>query len=123
MGKITEHQHQANLIKWFDLWAPNQYKEKLFAIPNGGQRHPAVAKKLKAEGVRSGVPDLMLPIPSGSFHGLFIELKAEGGRATESQKKWCLFLGESGYFCKICHGFDEARSTIEMYLNEPNRIL
>src|SRR4051812_39956800 len=57
----------------------------LFAIPNGGSRHIAEAAKLVAAGVRSGVPDLMLPWPKQKmdyqgfgeafrygYHGLFI---------------------------------------------------
>ena len=45
---------------------------RLFAIPNGGHRHKAVAVKLRAEGVCAGVPDLMVPEAHGGFNGLFI---------------------------------------------------
>jgi len=115
----SEHEHQVMLIKWFDL----RYKEhrgRLFAIPNGGQRHIRVATKLKAEGVRRGVPDLMLPIPIDSHHGLFIELKKEKGRATDEQEEWLGYLNEQGYYAILCKGFDEAKIAIINYLELKN---
>jgi hypothetical protein len=61
----------------------------LFAIPNGGARHKAIAGKLRAEGVRAGVPDICLPVPRGEYHGLFIELKRpKGGHVSEEQEAW-----------------------------------
>lgn len=111
----SEHEHQVMLIKWFDM----RYKEhrgRLFAIPNGGQRNVIVAAKLKAEGVRKGIPDLMLPIPKAGNHGLFIELKKEKGRATPEQYDWLEYLTENGYFAILCRGFDEAKLAIINYL-------
>lgn len=111
----SEHDHQVALIKWFDL----RYKEhrgRLFAIPNGGQRHVIVAAKLKAEGVRKGAPDLMLPVPKNGYHGLFIELKKEKGRATEEQEEWLDYLNQQGYLAMLCRGADEAKIVIINYL-------
>ena len=115
LPKVSEHTHQVNLIKWFDL----QYKEfsgRLFAIPNGGQRNIIVAKKLKAEGVRPGVCDLMLPVACGGYHGIFIEMKAEKGRLTETQSDWLSFLNAQNYYATACYGFDEAKNVISTYL-------
>ena len=55
--------------------------EWLHAIPNGGSRGDSAKSRqirggaLKAEGVRSGVPDIFLPWPNAGFHGLYIEMK------------------------------------------------
>ena len=38
----------------------------MFRIPNGGSRHPAEAARLKAQGVKAGVPDLCIPVARGS---------------------------------------------------------
>lgn len=89
----------------------------MFAIPNGGHRHKAVAKKLKAEGVMPGVPDIFLACPKGAYHGLFIELKAAKGYATENQKLWLEKLYKAGYGAVICKGRDEAIAVIEKYLS------
>lgn len=113
-----EHEHQKALMQWARL---NQGRypllRLLFAIPNGGQRHKAVAAKLKAEGVKSGVPDLCLPVtqPDG-FCGLFIELKSPKGRATAEQQQWMLDLFEQGYRAVVCHGWEAARDELVDYL-------
>lgn len=112
---VSEHTHQVNLIRWFDM-AYKQYKGRLFAIPNGGQRNIIVAVKLKSEGVRPGVPDLMLPVPCGGYHGLFIEMKKLKGATNENQKDWNLFLNSNGYLSAICFGFDDAKACISDYL-------
>lgn len=59
-----------------------------FAIPNGGQRHPGVARKLKAEGVQAGVADLFIMIPNANRNGLFVEVKTATGKQSESQKQF-----------------------------------
>lgn len=113
--ELTEHDEQALLIKWFDL----QYKDKfvLFAIPNGGIRNVVVAKKLKKEGVRSGVPDLFLAVPKNPYAGLFIEMKrAKGGKLSLYQKDMITSLEDAGYRCEVCHGFEQAKLVIEDYL-------
>lgn len=88
----------------------------LYAIPNGGHRHPATAAKLKAEGVKRGVPDLCLPVPRGGFNGLYLEMKADGGRPTVEQRAWIDALRELGYRAEVCVGWDAARETIKAYL-------
>lgn len=113
--ELTEHDEQALLIKWFDF----QYKDKfvLFAIPNGGLRNAIVAKKLKKEGVRSGVPDLFLAVPRKPYAGLFIEMKREkGGKLSLYQKDMINSLEEAGYWCEVCYGFEAAKKVIEEWL-------
>lgn len=113
--KEIEHQHQCAVIRWFDLQYKD-YRGRLYASPNGGKRNLMVAMKLKAEGVRPGVPDLMLPVPSNGYHGLYIEMKKPKGKATESQLDWIDFLNGQGYLALVCCGFDEAKAAIEKYL-------
>lgn len=113
--KVSERTHQVNLIKWFDL-QHKEYAGRLFAVPNGGQRNIIVATRLKAEGLRSGVPDLMLPVACGGYHGIFIEMKIEKGKLTESQSDWLGFLNAQNYYATACYGFDEARNVINTYL-------
>ena len=111
----SEHAHQVTLVNWFD----NRYKDisgYLFAIPNGGLRAKAVAVKLAKEGVRRGIPDLMLPVATDGYHGLFIELKKEKGRLTPQQKDWIERLSEQGYLAVVCYGWIEASDTIKDYL-------
>ena len=96
--------------KWPELAA-------MYHIPNGGSRNKAEAARLKAQGVRAGVPDICLPAARGCYHGLYIELKRRnGGRVSEAQREWIEYLENAGYCARVCHGWDEARETIEKYL-------
>lgn len=119
-----EHQEQVAVVRWFDAQYP-ALRGRLFAIPNGGQRNLVVAAKLKAEGVRAGVPDLCLPVARHGFHGLWIELKAPkrgdapAGRLQASQIEWLKFLGGEGHCAVMCIGADSAIETIRNYLKEP----
>jgi hypothetical protein len=108
-----EHQEQRALFDWA-RYIPEC--KLMFAIPNGGDRHILVAKKLKAEGVKAGVPDIFLPVPTRKFNGLFIEMKSKGGRTSESQNWWLGHLNTMGYKAEVCKGFDQARETILNYL-------
>ena len=89
----------------------------LFAIPNGGKRAIQTAARLKAEGVRPGVPDMFLPMAAKGYHGLFVEMKRkDGGRLSTRQRDWLELLGANGYKAVVCHGADEAIREIEAYL-------
>ena len=122
---VSEHGEQVNLFYWaFVNRAKHPALELMFAIPNGGHRHIAVARKLKAEGVKAGVPDIFLPFPSvGSqwpnpkgCHGFFIELKAIGGRVSPFQEQWHGLLRSAGYACEVCWGWESAAKMIVNYL-------
>jgi hypothetical protein len=118
-ARATEHEEQKALIERVRLNENQHPKLKLlFAIPNGGLRHRATAGKLKAEGVKAGVPDLFLPVASHGCHGLFIELKAKGGTVTESQWAMLKALSEEGYRALIAVGHDEAWMRIMEYLHD-----
>lgn len=114
----TEHEEQKVVIQWFDV-QHKRLKGRLFAVPNGGARHKAVAGKLKAEGVRPGVPDLWLPVPAGGFSGLVIEMKRlKGSSTSDEQLDWLDFLARQGFLAVICKGADAAIDTIQAYLAE-----
>lgn len=114
-----EDTEQIHLFDWAAMQS-GKYPEllSLFHIPNGGKRDAREGARFKRMGVKAGVPDLFLPVPRGKYHGLFIELKAEGGKVTEHQKEWLKNLAASGYAACVCFGFDEARRDIMNYLEE-----
>jgi len=110
----SEHEEQKTLFQW-----ARNFPEltSMFAIPNGGHRNIITASRLKAEGVKSGVPDIFLPLARGKYHGLFIEIKAMKGRATDNQDIYLDNLRLNGYRAEVCHGFAEAKKAIEEYLS------
>lgn len=118
VSRLSEHDLQAAVIAECDQRSVLRAEYALiFAIPNGGQRHPAVAAKLKAEGVRAGVPDLFLPVARPGYHGLFIELKCGGHKPSEAQLAWIRNLRAEGYKCEVVwDSVDEVIGLIESYL-------
>lgn len=113
-----EEDEQIALFRWAN-WQANAIQElrMMYHIPNGGSRHKAEAARLKAAGVKSGVPDIFLPVPRAGFHGLYIELKRQkGGRASAAQIDWARMLIDQGYSVHICKGWEAARDVILDYI-------
>ncbi len=108
---------QAQVIRWANLQAGvHPELARLFHVPNGGQRHAVVAAKLKGQGVKSGVPDLCLPVPRLGCPGLWIEMKTADGRVSKNQQDWIEYLKGAGYRVEVCRSFDEARAALLDYL-------
>lgn len=121
MKQPTEHQEQKAVVQWFDLQYP-EFSGRLFAVPNAGAgAQKGQSGKMKAEGTRSGVPDLFLPVARHGFIGLFIEMKRRtGGSLSAEQSGWLEFLGKQGYMAVVCKGADAAIETIRNYLSDSN---
>ena len=114
----TEAEEQTALFAWAE-WNKTQYPELtlMYHVPNGGSRNTAEARRLKAQGVKPGVPDICLPVPRGKYHGLYIELKRQrGGKISSLQKIWLTALAGQGYKCLVCFGAEDAEWEIVKYL-------
>lgn len=117
-SKVSEHTHQVALFRWAEYIEPLRPELKLmFAVPNGGKRDKTTAAKLKEEGVKPGVPDVVLPIPRAGFAGLFIEMKKPDGRARGNQSEWSEGLKKAGNRAEFCYGFEEAKKLVCEYLD------
>jgi hypothetical protein len=81
-----------------------------FHPANGGYRKPVEAAILKGLGVVAGVPDIIV-IHQGRVYGL--ELKAEGGRASEKQLATIAAMEAAGAFTCIAVGLDRALAVLE----------
>lgn len=114
---MSEHDEQAAVIAWAKL-NETRYPalEFLHSTPNGGYRHPAVAARMKAEGVKRGVLDLQLPMPAGPYHGLWIEMKFGKGRLSKQQKVWVNQLTAWGHYVEVCWDANAAIDVITAYL-------
>lgn len=122
--KNEEFREQKALMEYAGIKAKTDLRWGLiFSIPNGGHRHIAVAKRMKAEGVKSGVPDLFLPVQCKGFGGLFLEMKKQKyGRITDNQKDWFEKLRKQGYKVCLAEGFEKAKNMVEWYLNGDNSV-
>jgi hypothetical protein len=142
----TEHAHQRAVMAWANCaalygiaWAdqPEAYDyrtrdalrsthgnsytipalKKLFAIHNQGHGDAIRGNRAKAEGVKSGVPDMMLPLVVDHWAGLFIELKRKRKEDTSTdQEEWITYLNEAGYAAKVAVGWLEAVDVLKWYV-------
>lgn len=102
----------------------------MFHIPNGGSRgngRDAMIRgaQLKAQGVKAGVCDIMLPVVRGKWAGLFIEMKKPDQRSVtgkgkggvkSDQKEFGDFVSNQGYGYTVCYSWEEAARVVEGYL-------
>ena len=115
----AESKTQAVCVRYFGYAYP-QYRGLLFAVPNGGYRAAVTAKILKAEGVVSGVSDLLLLVPSRQYHALCIEFKTNKGRQSETQKEWQRAVEAQGYCYKVVRSLDEWIDLLAWYFDNYN---
>lgn len=113
---MSEHQTQAAFARWCELQAKNiPGLDTSSAIPNGGERHPAVAAKLKAEGVKAGAPDWQWPEARGGFIGLAIEFKNGDGNPSKAQRERIDALQKAGWCVTVCWDWTAAARTVQGY--------
>ena len=115
--KTTESEEQIALFEWSAMMEYKYPELKLmFHVPNGGKRNITTAARLKKEGVRAGVPDVVLPVARSGFHGLYIEMKAKGGKLSDNQLWWIAATRKQGYLSVVCYSWEQAKDVIETYL-------
>lgn len=115
----TESAEQQLLFQWARMQS-GKYQELtlLYHIPNEGKRSHKTGARMKAEGLKTGVPDICLPVARGGHHGLYIELKrVKNSRVTVAQMAWIEALTRQGYVAAVCRGADEAIELITRYLS------
>jgi len=122
---MSESQHQIALFEWAAVAVCFHPELRLlYANANGGHRNIVTATRMKAEGVKPGVPDICLPVARGPFHSLYIELKVpkepgstkRAGRLSMAQQEWGRMLLNEGNAWEVCFGWEDARQVIENYL-------
>jgi hypothetical protein len=113
----TEAQEQMVVIEWAN-YNLGKYPELelLYHIANERKCNVITGAKLKKLGVKSGVPDLCLPVARGKFHGLYIELKAKNGKVSENQITWMNKLSQYRNYVRVSFGADDAINILEWYL-------
>jgi hypothetical protein len=86
-------------------------------VPNEGKRNKIAGNMLRAAGLKSGCPDILVfsRAPNKpNARGVAIELKrARGGRLSENQKVFLQSLEKCGWYTEVCHGYDAAIMSLE----------
>lgn len=127
----SENELRRQLATWLQLQYPNVIYR--FDLAADLKLTVGQAKKHKALHPHRGYPDLFIAEPRSCFHGMYVELKAEGkspykrnGELKSSehlveQAEFLKKLNCRGYFAVFATGFDEAKDQIEKYLNKEVR--
>lgn len=114
--RSPEHEEQAALIRWRDMFAPTEPRLKwLHCSMNGVKLTKAQAGKAKAAGMTPGVWDLFLPASSEYWCGLYIEMKSDRGRLTPEQIAFQKDFSKDFQFV-VCRSWREAAIEICDYL-------
>ncbi len=114
MARRIEASHQEAFFQWLNFHP--DFKDLIWHTPNGGRRDLNEARAFKRLGVRAGVPDVFIAIPSGIYPGYFIEFKSKSGKLTLVQQKMHERLIEQGYKVDTVYDWHEARVNLMQYL-------
>lgn len=126
----TEHNEQCLVVQWA---AANEYRwpelRTLHAVQNwAGVKSPREGARRKKEGIKSGMPDLHLPVARGPWHSLYIEMKRRVPRMTAKGLRWSetkttpaqdamhALLREYGNYVTTCTTAELAQVILEEYL-------
>ena len=121
MKPATESEEQKALCQYLTFIGVTYY-----AIPNGTYlsgtplQRAKQMNRLKAEGLKVGVPDLCLLFEGG--RSVYIELKRKsGGTVSKEQKEWIERLRVLGFDAYVCKGCAEAIEVIQKYLPDSKK--
>lgn len=112
--KYPETILQSQVCRYIKL----QYPKAIFHhSPNEGKRTVIQQRIIKALGVSSGFPDLII-CNEGKI--ICIELKAGKNKETESQRKWIDVIKSCGIPAMVCNGFEKAKLFIDFHFQKSN---
>lgn len=106
------------LIAWNDF---PETRKLLFHVANELDRpdsNPILGAIRKAQGIVSGVSDLILLIPRGQYHGLMIEMKRPDGSQSPNQREWEQLVKAQGYRYEVIRTEEDFRALLTEYLAE-----
>jgi hypothetical protein len=106
----SEDALQKSVAKYLD--AVNAF---WYHCPNGGSRNGIEAAKLKAMGVKPGVPDCMIIDQKHDYSGLAIELKVGYNKPSEHQLAIFDKLVERNWMVVVSWSLDEVIDLIDWY--------
>jgi hypothetical protein len=114
----SEEKIQADYNCWVVGYYP-KLRDYSFHIPNGGSRSGREGNKLKAMGVRRGLPDYWHVVPLNGFTGLLVEFKEPGANMNTEHVKNQLRVQEQlrlvGYKVAVCDNLNDAKAVFLDY--------
>ena len=119
MSRHEEHQIQKAICNLLHYQLPAD--ATFWAVPNGGTRKLTTLKngkkvslegrRLKDEGVKAGVADLMI-LWRGKL--ICLEVKTDKGRQSPSQKEWALTITQCGGLYHVVRSVDDVKAILDV---------
>jgi len=100
----AEARRQAAIVEWCEWVAPEVF---VFHVANGGLRSKSEAARLKWMGVKAGVLDLVVLLPSG--RSAYWECKTPKNGLSQEQKDFIERLKVLGHSYGIVRSIEDAR--------------
>lgn len=119
--KLTkESVHQFRVCKWLD-----QHDIVYFAVPNGYKKSKFQQAQAKREGLKSGVPDIIILTKTKDGYPVALEMKKYKGKnhklpcncLEEHQVEWKEKFIRAGWMHILAHGSEDAIATLEELYN------
>ena len=86
-------------------------------IPGDAKRSAIIISKLKKQGFKKGVSDIVISFPLHGYHGAYIELKKDKkAPVTDEQKRWLERMQDVGYYTVLAVGLDAAIKCVQDYV-------
>jgi hypothetical protein len=99
------------MLSW--QWVKKTYPHlMIFHVPNGGNRNLQEALKFKRMGVVPGVADFLMFLYGAN---VAIEMKDEGGKQSDAQKKFQEDWERLGHHYEIARSLDNFKQIVEIY--------
>lgn len=106
----NEHELQKQVVRWCAFKGYSRF----FAVPNAARRNFRTAGRMRAEGMRAGVPDLVFYGPRGSV--LWVEMKnGNKGELSAAQAEMHADLYHCGHTVIVARTFQEATDAITKF--------
>lgn len=113
--KPSEKQIQQMVIDWLNLH--HLTKDKFHSIPNEGKRSVKTGRVMRSMGLKKGVSDIFLMIPTSQFHGMYLEIKRDKkSKISPEQLEFKKMALNQGYYACIAIGYDQCIEEINNYL-------
>lgn len=112
--RASENQEAITLVEW--IKTQSDLRDYFIKITNEGTSSVIRGVQMKRLGLKKGVSDYLLALPSGIYYGLWIELKTiDKFTISKEQKEFIQLMRTVGYAADVCKGAAKAIDMIMKY--------
>lgn len=89
-----------------------------YHVANERKATPAQHNRLKLQGVLGGVSDVVLPLKSDGYSGVYCELKTKRGCPDPDQRNFLHAVASEGYLAVVINDFETFKEVFIAYLDQ-----